>query len=178
MLTPSATSSTKTPEYNNASVVPSWIPKWTTSPWSVGESLGLTKGSYVFSTSIFIRSQMECMECQILTFRTAMWKSPWPVTPDPTERFGKTLVTGWRSSELTEWKIASVRLVQSTWIAKLCQLPIVNGDVKRMFKSWSKTLNECAFGTGRSSVGFVKGEPVSAVDSVSGCTIGFKHGFT
>ena len=42
---PFVASSTKTPEYSSASVVPSWVPKCTTSPWLAAESAGFTIGS-------------------------------------------------------------------------------------------------------------------------------------
>lgn len=44
-LMPFVASSTKTPEYSSASVVPSWVPKCTTSPWLAAESAGFTIGS-------------------------------------------------------------------------------------------------------------------------------------
>lgn len=94
------------------------------------------------------------------TLRTPKWKSPWPAAPTGVLRFGTTSVTTSSSASCCEYRTARVLLFQSTWIAKLCHMPGVNGFVNNTLSAWSRTLNECALATGNFPVGSVNGDPM------------------
>ena len=94
-----------------------------------------------------------------LTLSTPKWKSPCPAAPRDADKLGVGSVTTCSGAASSEYRTPSVRFVQSTCTAKLCQETAEKGVSNRMFSAWSRTLNECAFGAGSVPVGSVKGEP-------------------